>query len=327
MRTLLRHRLGLLGGVVLVLVLAGCGGNQNTVAPASHPERAITQLFWVMLAASCVGFGLIVFLLFLGWVRRAQPTLPFGGGERAATGVVIGMGVALPVVLLSALFIWSDFFVMKSTAAPAQGSTSMTIHVIGHQWWWEVRYDGSRAVTANEIHIPVKTRVAVVVTTADVIHSFWIPELNRKIDMIPGLSNRLLLIADKPGTYRGQCAEFCGLQHAHMSVEVIAQPRAQFDAWLSRNAQPAAATNRVFNANCSSCHQIRGTSANGTVGPDLTHFGSRRTLAALTLENTPSALDEWLADPQHVKPGNVMPDLHLDAAQRASLVRYLESLK
>ena len=316
---------GLAAGAVLLL--AGCGGNEDTISPAGRPERSITKLFWVMFGVSCVGFGVIVLLLFLGWARRSKQTLPFGGGERAATTVVLGLGIALPVVLLVALFIWSDIFVLKSTAAPAKGTTAMTIHVIGHQWWWQVRYDGSQAVTANEIHIPVRTRVNVVLTTADVIHSFWIPELNRKVDMIPGLHNRLLLDADRPGVYRGQCSEFCGLQHAHMSVEVVAQPKAQFAAWLVRNARSATTTSPVFQENCASCHTIRGTPARGSVGPDLTHFGSRTTLAALTLPNTPAYLNAWLADPQHVKPGNLMPDLDLTTGDRRGLVRYLESLR
>jgi cytochrome c oxidase subunit 2 len=311
----------------LVLALAGCGGNQNTVNPASHPERSITQLFWVMFGGAIVGFGVIVFLLFLGWARREQPNLPGGRGERTATHIVIGFGVALPIALLSALFIWSDFFVMRSTAAPAKGSTALTINVIGHQWWWEVRYGNSTAVTANEIHIPVDTRVGLVLTTADVIHSFWVPELNRKVDMIPGTENRLLLIADRPGIYRGQCAEFCGLQHANMAVEVIAEPKAVFEAWLARNARPATRSNALFAQNCSGCHEIRGTTAHADVGPDLTHFASRRTIAAVTLPNTPQNLREWLRDPQHVKPGNRMPNLELSDADWTALQRYLESLR
>jgi cytochrome c oxidase subunit II len=314
-------------GLPLVLALAGCGGNQNTLDPAGHPERSISNLFWVMFGVAIVGFGLIVFLLFLGWVRRAQPNLPGGRGEAAATRIVLGFGVALPIVLLSALFIWSDFFVMRSTAAPARGSTPLTIHVIGHQWWWEVRYDNSTAVTANEIHIPVGTRVGVVLTTADVIHSFWVPELNRKVDMIPGTENRLLLIADHPGVYRGQCAEFCGLQHANMAVEVVAQPKAQFDAWLAHNEQPAVHGSPLFAQNCSGCHAIRGTSSHATVGPDLTHFASRRTIAAATFANTPQNLREWLRDPQHVKPGNRMPNLRLSDADWAALQRYVDSLR
>jgi cytochrome c oxidase subunit 2 len=310
----------------LVLILAGCGGNQNTLNPGSHAQRSITQLFWVMFGVACVGFGFIVTLIFLGWVRREHPNLPGGRGERAAVGLVIGLGVALPVVLLVALFVWSDLFVTKSTAAPTS-PTPLTIRVIGHQWWWEVRYDGSTAITANEIHIPVRTRVTAVVTTVDVIHSFWIPELNRKVDMIPGRANRLLLVADKPGVYRGQCAEFCGLQHAHMAVDVVAEPKAAFEAWLARNARPAAHGNRIFARNCSGCHRVRGTSARADVGPDLTHFASRRTIAALTLPNTPRNLREWLRDPQHVKPGNLMPNLELGERDWRALQRYVESLR
>jgi cytochrome c oxidase subunit 2 len=310
-----------------VLALAGCGGNQNTLDPAGHPERSITQLFWVMFGVAIVGFGVIVFLLFLGWARREKPNLPGGRGEQAATRIVIGFGVALPIVLLTSLFIWSDFFVMRSTAAPAKGSTALTIDVVGHQWWWEVRYAGSTAVTANEIHIPTHTRVAVVLTTADVIHSFWVPQLNRKADMIPGSTNRLLLIADRPGVYRGQCAEFCGLQHANMAVEVVAEPKAAFDKWLAQNARPAPRGNALFAQNCSGCHQVRGTSAHATVGPDLTHFASRRSIAAATVANTPQNLHEWLRDPQHVKPGNRMPNLHLSASDWDALQRYVESLR
>jgi cytochrome c oxidase subunit 2 len=313
-------------GAPFVLALAGCGGNQNTLDPAGRPERSITHLFWVMFGFSCVGFGLIVTLLFLGWARRDRPNLPGGRGERTATQLVLGLGVALPVALLVALFLWSDFFVLRSTAAPRQPAP-LTIRVIGHQWWWEVRYDGSRVVTANEIHIPVRTNVTAVVTTADVIHSFWVPELNRKVDMIPGAQNRLLLNADHAGVYRGQCAEFCGLQHAHMSVEVVAEPKAAFDAWLARNARPAAQDNALFTKDCSGCHQVRGTAAHAAVGPDLTHFASRRTIAASTLPNTRANLRSWLRDPQHVKPGNRMPNLELSEAQWTALQRYVESLR
>ena len=325
-------RLRLLPFCALALVLAGCGGNQNTLHAVSHPEHEITNVFWVVFGFSCFGFGVIVFLLSLGWWRRAQPNLPRGGGERAATTIVLGMGVALPIALLSALFIWSDLFVTRSTAAPAPGSTAMTIHVIGHQWWWEVRYDGTDVVTANEIHIPVNTRVDVELSTADVIHSFWIPELNRKTDMIPGVANRQLLIANEPGVYRGQCSEFCGLQHAHMAVEVIAQPRSAYDAWLRAQEKPAKPSSlpgaKLFQQQaCSGCHTIRGTPAHGDVGPDLTHFASRSTIASLTIPDTPAEVRTWIAHPQQVKPGNLMPDLELSNADWNELARYLETLR
>jgi cytochrome c oxidase subunit 2 len=208
--------------------------------------------------------------------------------------------------------------------------------VIGHQWFWEVRYPGTNAVTANEIHIPVGVPVDVIATTDDVIHSFWVPELNRKIDMIPGRENRILLEADRAGRYRGQCAEFCGLQHANMSLYVFADPPARFRAWLANMAKPARAPTTqqqraglaVFLSQaCSGCHQIRGTEAKGQVGPDLTHLRTRTTIAALTLRNDRGNLGSWILDPQHAKPGNKMPGFNVPGSQLDQLLAYLESLR
>jgi cytochrome c oxidase subunit 2 len=316
----------------LVLALSGCGGNENTLDPHSHAETAITHLFWIVFGFSCFGFGVVCVLLFLGWWRRSEPSLPGGGGERAATGVVIGAGVALPIVLLVALFVYGDLFTTKATGAPASSSAQMTIYVTGHQFWWEVRYGNSAAVTANEIHVPVHTRVAIVTATADVIHSFWVPELNRKMDMIPGQTGRVLIDANRPGVYAGHCSEFCGLQHAHMVVLVIAQPRDAFDRWLARNARPAAVTagpgaDAFMRDGCADCHQIRGTDAHGRVGPDLTHFASRTSIAAARIPNDPAHLDEWLRDPQGVKPGSKMPNLQLPNRDWHELEQYLESLR
>jgi cytochrome c oxidase subunit 2 len=216
------------------------------------------------------------------------------------------------------------------------GTTQLSIRVVGRQWFWEVRYPGGRAVTANEVHIPVRTRVDVLATTDDVIHSFWVPELNRKIDMINGRTNRVLLYADKPGVYRGQCAELCGLQHAHMAFDVIAEPQAEFRRWLANLAAPARAPQgaaaqqgeQVFMAQqCASCHTIRGTSANGRIGPDLTHVASRQTLAALTIPNTRQELSSWIRDPQRIKPGNKMPALGLSDAQINAVADYLAGLR
>jgi cytochrome c oxidase subunit II len=210
----------------------------------------------------------------------------------------------------------------------------MTIDVIGHQWFWEVRYPGTAAVTANEIHIPARTRVNVVGRSADVIHSFWVPQLNRKIDLIPGRTNRTLLYADKPGVYRGQCAEFCGVQHAHMGLEVFADPPARFRAWLANMARPtpAAATpeqrrgeQAFLTDSCASCHTLRGTPANGDVGPDLTHLATRTSLAAETIPNTPAYLAQWVHDPQSVKPGNRMPALQIKPGDFKALISYLTS--
>ncbi len=212
----------------------------------------------------------------------------------------------------------------------------MTVDVIGHQWWWEVRYPGTAAVTANEIHIPVDTRVNVVATTADVIHSFWVPQLARKIDEVPGRQNRVLLYASRPGRYRGQCAEFCGFQHANMALFVIAQPRAAYEAWLANMAAPAVppatpvaqAGQKLFIANqCASCHEIRGTSARGLIGPDLTHLATRRTLAGAEIRNTPVELRAWIADPQGIKDGSRMPNLGLSSTEYDQIAAYLEGLR
>jgi cytochrome c oxidase subunit II len=325
----LRRALSLICAGALVVLAAGCGGNQNTVAPASPQEHSISDLFWVMLGGATIGFALVVALLWLGYARRARPGLPRAVGERGATRLVVGLGIALPAALLIALFVWSDVFVITSTAAPSRSSTSLAVNVIGHDWWWEVRYPGTPVVTANEIHIPVRTRVYLSASTADVIHSFWIPELNRKIDMIPGRTGHIVLDADRPGVFRGQCSEFCGLQHAHMAVSVVAESQRSFRRWLAANAAPAKSGNAAafLASGCGDCHQIRGTAARGDVGPDLTHLELRRTLAALTLANTPANLDRWIRHPQAVKPGSRMPDVRLADARWAAIDAYLRSLR
>jgi cytochrome c oxidase subunit 2 len=323
--------------LALALIPLGADGNQNVLDPASGPAHEIARLWWVMLGGAAIGFGSIVLLLVLGWTRRNRPGLPGGStSERTETGLVVLLGVVIPMAVLLALFVYADVFVMRSTAAPKPGSTAMTIGVTGHQWFWEVRYPGTDVITANEIHIPTNTRVNLVGTTADVIHSVWLPELNRKVDLIPGRRNRILLEADRPGRFRGQCSEFCGLQHAHMAVEVVAEPPAEFRAWLVNQERVAAAPRTaeqrrgqvIFLAQaCSGCHAVRGTPARGSAGPDLTHVASRRMLAALTIPNEPARLRAWIENPQHAKPGAKMPDLELDRAQVDAVAAYLESLK
>ena len=322
--------------ILAACALAGCGPSQNALAPKSHQAKDIASLFWWMMGGAWIGLGLVVALLLLAWYRRRRrgigaDTEGDKPGERFSWYVVVGLGIVMPIVVISTLFVISDIFVIKTTQAPAGNATKLTIRVIGHQFWWEVRYPGTTAVTANEIHIPVRTPVRVEVQTADVIHSFWIPELNRKIDTIPGKTNAIELYADTVGRYRGECAEFCGLQHAHMAMVVFADPPARFRAWLAREQRPAAATTgagaRVFQSACSSCHAIRGTGAAGFVGPDLTHFASRTSIAAYTIPNTRERLAQWIAHPQQVKPGNQMPDLQLSDRQVNELVAYLEELK
>jgi cytochrome c oxidase subunit 2 len=242
----------------------------------------------------------------------------------------------MPVALIAALFVIGDIFVIKTTEAPAKDATRLTIKVIGHQWWWEVRYPGTTAVTANEIHIPVRTPVRVDVTSADVIHSFWVPRLNRTIDAFPDTDHTIELYADAVGRYRGQCDEFCGLQHAHMAFYVFADPPATFRRWLANMARPARQPGGALaqhgrqtftNGTCANCHAIRGTSASGDVGPDLTHVATRTTLASLAIPNTSRDLGRWIEDSQSIKPGNQMPDLRLPASELRALVAYLEGLR
>jgi cytochrome c oxidase subunit 2 len=326
----------LVGGCALAV--AGCGGNgQSTLNPSSGQSRDISTLWWWMLGVAVIVFLGAAGLLALSFLIRGRKGIPLiGEREGLNFGMVVLFGMGIPGVVLIALFIVANFVVLPQTSAPAASSTPMTIHVIAKQWFWEIRYPGSTAVTANEIHIPVRTRVNVVATTADVIHSFWVPELNRKIDTIPGRNNRVLLYADHPGRYRGQCAEYCGAQHAHMSLYVFADPPQKFRAWLANEAKPRRAPvtplerrgEQVFlNNQCASCHTMRGTPARGTVGPDLTHVASRTTLAALTIPNTKGYLGGWILDPQHVKPGNRMPGLNLNGPDFQALLAYLESLK
>jgi cytochrome c oxidase subunit 2 len=337
-----KWRKGLAAAALLLpALLAGCGGSQSTLHPHSHAASDIANLFWVMMAVAWGGLALVTGLLVWAWVRRrrrayaADPDDPHPG-ERAGWWMVVGMGVVFPLTVIVALFIVSDAGVINVTQAPAASSTAMTVDAIGHQWYWEFRYPGTKAVTADEMHIPVDTRVNLVATTADVIHSFWVPELNRKIDTIPRQRNRILLYSNTVGVFRGQCAEFCGLQHAHMGILVFVQPKRAFQKWLKAQSAPAArpksplarrGEDDFLTGPCASCHTIRGTPARGFVGPDLTHLASRTTLAALTIPNRRSYLARWIGNAQHFKPGNLMPDFALGGSRVRAIVAYLESLK
>ncbi|MGN6168397.1 MAG: cytochrome c oxidase subunit II [Solirubrobacteraceae bacterium] len=317
-------------------IVSGCG-RQSIISDKSPQAHGITVLWWWMLGVAGIVFAGAVTFMVIGFVKRRTAGMPiFGRHELAAQMLVLVFGIGIPLAVLIPLFGVSDVYLVRQTSAPAPGTTKLTINVIGHKWWWGVRYEHGRAVTANEIHIPVRTRVNLVATTADVIHSFWVPQLNRKIDMIPGQRNRILLYADRPGKYRGQCSQYCGLQHANMAMFVIAQPPGAFRAWLAHMATRAAtpttpvakAGERLFmTSQCASCHFISGTPAQGTVGPDLTHLKTRSTLAAGTIPNTPKWLADWIHNPQYLKPGVRMPDLGLSWGQVHKIVAYLEELK
>jgi cytochrome c oxidase subunit 2 len=331
------RRLGAMAAFTAIAVAAAGCGKQSPLDPQSGPAHDIATLWWWLFAIASLFFLGTVSLLLTSWLLRKREGIPLlGKSPTLTTGLVVVFGIAVPAIVLIGVFVVSDLVVIDKTEAPRAATTNLTVRVIGHQWFWEVRYGDTTAVTANEIHIPVKTRVNMVGTTADVIHSFWVPQLNRKIDLVPGHPNRILLYADRPGRYRGQCAEFCGLQHAHMSTYVFADPPDRFQAWLAQMKKPAPAPRtaaeregeQVFLANqCASCHTIRGTAARGQVGPDLTHLQTRTTLAALTIPNSDANLRSWVRDPQHIKPGNKMPAIDLSGPDFEHLLAYLESLR
>jgi cytochrome c oxidase subunit 2 len=322
--------------LLLAPTVAGCAENdQSTLSPKSSASDQIARLWWVMLIASAVIFGVVLVLLFVAVLRRrgaeqAAPTTGRGGLWIPAVG-----GIAIPIVVLAALFALTLQTLPKTSPASAS-ATGLTVEVVGRQWFWDVSYPGRGVRTANEIHVPVGIPVNVEVSSGDVVHSFWVPELNRKIDMIPGQTNRVTLEADRAGTYRGQCAEFCGLQHAHMAFYVVAEPKAKFDAWVARESRPAPPPSTqelergqqvLLGSACVYCHTIDGTNATGRIGPDLTHVASRLSLAAGLLPNSKGYLGGWILDPQHFKPGNKMPGTDLSGSELQALLAYLESLK
>lgn len=280
-----------------------------------------------------VVFAVVVLLVAIAVLRRREHARR--PDERRARGLILAGGAVAPAVVLTVLFVFS-LRALPATSAPKSGTTKLAIEVVGHQWFWELRYPGTPAVTANEIHIPAGVPVRLTVRTEDVIHSLWVPRLNRKIDLVPGRRNEIVLEADEPGVYRGQCAEYCGLQHANMALLVYAEPPAKFRAWLAREASPARTATakqerrglRAFEEyGCGGCHTLRGTGADGAVGPDLTHLAARTTLAAATIPNSPAYLAGWIFDPQHVKPGNRMPAIDVRGDDFQALLDYLERLK
>jgi cytochrome c oxidase subunit 2 len=293
-----------------------------------------------MLSVCTAVFIAVVAALLLAVIRGGrrssdeQSTSPAERTLARYVGVAIGVTVVTLIALLVAS-VWSGHSV-----ASLQASSAVSIEITGHQWWWEVQYEDAvacrRVVSANEIQIPTNRRVVLKVTSRDVIHSFWVPNLQGKRDLIPGYTTALWLQASRSGVFRGQCAEFCGMQHAHMAFDVVAESADEFARWLEGMRQPGRdapdATVRkgrdVFmQARCAGCHTIRGSDAAGQIAPDLTHIASRSTLGAGSLPNTPDDLANWIRDPQRVKPGNQMPPNVLADDDLHALVAYLETLR
>jgi len=252
---------------------------------------------------------------------------------------LVAAATAFTVVTLF-VFLVASFFVGRGMSAELSAKQGVAVEVTGHQWWWEVRYlnvDASSIfTTANEIHIPVGTPVTLTLKASDVIHSFWVPNLHGKTDAIPGKVATMWFQADRPGTYRGQCAEYCGLQHAHMGLIVIAEPREQFNSWLNNQTQPAiqpssptaARGQQIFmSGTCNMCHAISGTEAGSNIGPNLTHVASRQTIGAATMTNLGDHLSQWIADSQNIKPGNRMPPHNLSPEDLQAVIDYMQTLK
>jgi cytochrome c oxidase subunit 2 len=310
--------------------LSGSGAQTASVVP----------LMWFMLIVS-----IVVTVIIIGLVVWAVLTKRAAVGPRSLRTIAlehrdgvnwIWIGLAISIVPLLVSVFWTVAVLAKTGAVP---SAPLTIDVTAKRWWWDAQYrdgaTGGQFRVANEIHIPVGRPVLLHLRSADVIHSFWVPKLAGKTDVIPGQVNAMWIEADAPGRYRGQCGEFCGAQHAHMGFYVIADPPLQFAQWERQQMQPAfppaapeaTAGLSLFTQRCGRCHSVRGTPAHGSFGPDLTHLMSRQSIAAGMLQNNPASLSGWVENAQAVKPGALMPDQHLSGPELTVLRAYLETLR
>lgn len=327
------HRaLSLSAGLAALGGLSACEGVQSALDPRGHEAQVVADLFWIMLAGAVV-----IWCAVLGLAFYATKVAPSRDGRRLADGLIIGGGVIFPVVVLTALLSYG-LFLMPELRAENGG---LRVTVSGEQWWWRVAYQPpggvSTVMDANEIRLPVGERVEFLVESPDVIHALWIPPLGGKIDMIPGRVNRIVLQASEAGIFRGVCAEYCGDSHALMAFSAVAMEPDAFAVWLDHIAGPAQEPQsvqaeegrRLFLASgCGGCHAIRGTPADGVIGPDLTHVGGRESLAAGILPNTVDALRRWIAHPKQVKPGAKMPSFAmLPEAEIEAMAVYLNGLK
>jgi cytochrome c oxidase subunit 2 len=324
----------LIGGTATSLLLCGCEGIQSALAPAGENARELAAFWWLMVSVLSAAFVIVTAALFYALYRTPSPN-----SWIRTRHLIIGGGIIFPSLTIVVFFLSS---LQISWLTAPRDREQPAVEVIGHQFWWEVRYPNGGAgktpiISANEVRLPVGERVFFDVATRDVIHSFWIPKLGGKIDMIPGQINRISLKAEAPGVFRGQCYEFCGAQHANMAFSVIAMPREEFAAWLANEAKPAPSLDDPFlrqgqrafvTAGCGSCHRIRGTLSDGATAPDLTHVASRMTLAAGMLDNTPGNMAAWIVSAQQMKPGNNMPSFNgLDGPTLRALTAYLASLE
>lgn len=335
-----------LAALSVTLCVSSCGGGiQNAINPTGPIAENLSRLWWLMFTVCSIVFVLVMIALLLS-LRRATaeaadrtPILePSEESERRRRNVILTATTITVIILF--VFLIASYSSGRSLRLNDPTKNGLSIELTGHQWWWEVRYNDVDAsnifTTANEIHIPVGVPVRFTLYGADVIHSFWVPNLAGKKDLIPGKVSTIWLQADKPGVYRGQCAEYCGLQHAKMALWVVAEPQEQFNAWRQNQTQEAVPASSdvqkrgqqvFFATTCVMCHAISGTAAGSNIGPNLSHVGSRQMLAAATLVNTRDHMAQWITNSQTFKPGNKMPQNNLSDADLQALVEYIESLK
>jgi cytochrome c oxidase subunit 2 len=321
---------------LLALAAAGCVADvpQQTLIAESDLNRQILGLYQLIFVLAMIVFISVEAALFYAvWRFRQRPGDPNPPQVHGNTRLEIAWTIA-PAIVLAVIGVPTLSTMFRTAQPPPAAADPLVVKAIGHQWWWEFQYPELNVVTANEVHLEAGRPVTFILESADVIHSFWIPRLGGKMDVVPNHSNTFHLTPDKPGIYYGQCVEFCGTQHANMKFRAVVETKADFEAWVQRQRQPAAVPQddlakqgQGLFAACAGCHTVRGTNAQGKVGPDLTHVGSRLTIAAGMLENNGENLRRWLRDPQEVKPGAKMPDLNLTEESIDALIAYLETLK
>jgi cytochrome c oxidase subunit II len=336
-----RWRSAALPGLSAVpLIVGACSPYQSAQNPAGPQAGRIYSLWIFQLVIATLVFIVVLAATFFAARRSGRRSEPLPDDDRVhrkLTGIV-ATAVGMTVVILFASFVHALTTGRALASLPAKDA--LTIQVTGNQWWWDVEYidtaPSQRIVTANEIHVPVGVPVQLIATSHDVIHSFWVPNLHGKKDLVPGHTTATWFQADTAGLYRGQCAEFCGHQHANMALWVIAEPHDVYTKWYEGQLQTppnpsdslTQAGKRIFlSKSCAMCHNIGGTLAGSHVGPDLTHIASRRSIAAGTLANTRANLAAWIRDPQRFKPGTRMPPSSLSAEELNAVVAYLETLK
>jgi cytochrome c oxidase subunit II len=311
--------------------MPGCAEehHQSVLHPAGPAAETIEWLWWLLFWVCAV--VLVVVTVLTLWAIVAKPRARTGEPQ-LGNGFIVISGIILPSVILVVLLIFS----LQANLRLRIPETQLTVRVIGHQFWWEIHYPDHQIITANEIHIPVGVPVKLELRAADVIHSFWVPHLHGKMDLLPEHTNFFWFQADKAGVYRGQCAEFCGVQHALMAFNVVAMEPLEFERWLEAQKHPPPppmdevlqrGQRAFFVHGCNTCHAIAGTEADARIGPDLTRIGSRLTIGAGTRVNNYANLSGWVANPQPIKPGNLMPPSFIPPEEFHALIEYLVSLR